>query len=63
MNGKNDKRAKPFLGVMFECCNVYARIYKNKAEDAYEGHCPKCARRIVVRIGKGGTDNRFFTAR
>ena len=59
----NGQQSRPFLGVMFECCNVYSRIYKNKEGTAYVGHCPKCAKRLVVRIAPGGTDNRFFRAR
>ena len=57
----NDKPAsRPFLGIMFECCSVYARIYKNKEGTAYEGHCPKCMKPIRIRVGKGGSSNRFF---
>ena len=51
---------RQFLGVMFECCNVYGRIYKNKEGSAYEGRCPKCLKQVIVRIGKGGVNNRFF---
>ncbi|MBN2526715.1 MAG: hypothetical protein JXR76_09995 [Deltaproteobacteria bacterium] len=58
--GKEKDEPKKFLGIMFECCNVYARIYKNKAGTAYVGHCPRCGRGIRIRVGKGGTSNRFF---
>jgi hypothetical protein len=51
-----------FIGVRFACCDVYSRVYINRAETAYEGYCPKCSRPIRVRIGPGGTDERFFTA-
>ena len=53
---------KKFLGIMFECCNVYGRIYENKDKTAYIGRCPKCMCPIKIRIGQGGTDNRFFKA-
>ena len=53
---------RKFVGVTFKCCEVYARIYINRDETAYEGNCPKCAKRVRLSIGHGGTDARFFTA-
>ncbi len=53
---------RPFIGVMFKCCNVYTRIYINKARTAYTGHCPKCAAKIEIKIAPGGSDARFWTA-
>jgi hypothetical protein len=47
----------------FKCCNIYCRIYRNKAQDAYEGACPKCHKRVKLPIGSGGTSNRFFEAK
>ena len=54
---------KKFLGVMFECCNIYQRIYVNKEGNAYEGRCPKCFAEVKALIGVEGSDSRFFRAR
>jgi hypothetical protein len=55
--------ARKFVGVKFECCATYARIYINREETAYVGNCPRCAKQLRLRIGPGGTDSRFFTVR
>lgn len=54
---------RKFLGVLFQCCNVYARVYINRDKTAYTGACPRCGKRIEVKIGPQGTDSRFFAAR
>ena len=58
----DENKAKNFLGIMFECCNVYGRIYKNKEGTFYQGRCPRCMREIKIRVGEGGTSQRFFKA-
>jgi hypothetical protein len=60
--GQSDKTARPFVGVQFECCGIYARVYRNAAGTAYVGNCPRCAKKIELKIGPGGSDSRFFTA-
>jgi hypothetical protein len=51
---------RKYIGVFFECCSAYARIYINREKTSYVGWCPKCAHRIEIKIGKRGTDSRFF---
>ena len=58
-NSQQQKRQ--FLGIWFECCHVYGRIYKNKEGTAYVGRCPRCLRSVRVRVGSGGTNRRFFS--
>ncbi len=58
----NNKQPKNFLGIMFNCCGVYGRIYKNKEGTAYVGKCPKCLRSLRIPVGEGGTNRRFFSA-
>jgi len=54
---------RPYLGILFECCGVYARVYRQPHEMIYRGRCPKCLRLVQVRVGPDGTPARFFRAR
>jgi hypothetical protein len=56
------RSGRRFVGIHFVCCDVYTRVYVNRGQTAYEGNCPKCARRVRLQIGPGGTEARFFTA-
>lgn len=59
----NTRNKKKFLGVYFECCHVYGRLYQNKDATAYVGRCPKCLAPLKAGIGEGGSNKRFFRAR
>ncbi len=61
-SSSNATQKRRFVGIQFACCSIYSRIYINKEQTAYIGHCPKCMKRVEMRVGPGGTDKRFFTA-
>jgi len=67
MSSANDKsgqksagQARPYLSVLFACCSVYQRIYRNAGGTAYAGRCPKCGKPVKFAVGSGGTDARQF---
>jgi PHP family Zn ribbon phosphoesterase len=51
---------RPYLSVLFACCSVYQRIYRNEEATAYVGRCPRCGKPIRFEIGPGGTSERNF---
>jgi hypothetical protein len=55
-------RGRPWIGIHFDCCGTYTRIYRNPEGTAYNGFCPRCGRKVRLKVGPGGTDARFFVA-
>jgi hypothetical protein len=51
---------RPFLSVLFACCGVYQRVYRDAAATSYRGRCPKCGNPVNFPVGDGGTSARFF---
>jgi hypothetical protein len=55
-------RARRFLSILFRCCHVYGRLYRNAEQTAYTGRCPRCGAGVQARIGPEGTSRRVFDA-
>ncbi len=51
---------RDFLGILFDCCGVYARVYKSADGRHYAGRCPRCTRPIRFQVGEGGSGRRFW---
>lgn len=51
---------RPFIGVKFNCCGTYQRVYRSADGSMYRGRCPKCMRAVEFKVGPGGSDSRFF---
>ena len=54
---------RPWIGIHFQCCGVYTRVYRRPDDTRYEGRCPKCAAAVSLRVGPDGVASRTFTAR
>ena len=61
-HGQTSGRRRPYISILFDCCNVYARVYRRPDQPYYRGRCPKCLRPIQLRVGPDGTPARIFRA-
>ena len=57
---ENNFAGRPYLRIMFECCRIYQRIYRDRDGRFYEGRCPGCLRIARFKVGRGGTNVRDF---
>ncbi|HKQ47729.1 MAG TPA: hypothetical protein VJZ71_06655 [Phycisphaerae bacterium] len=55
--------ARPWIGIHFECCGVYARVYRRREERQYLGRCPSCGRALRVLVRADGVKAKVFRAR
>lgn len=53
---------RPYIGILFECCGVYARVYRRIGERVYHARCPRCLRAVHVHVAPHGTSDRLFRA-
>jgi hypothetical protein len=51
---------RPYLSVLFACCSVYVRIYRNADATGYHGRCPRCGKTVRFTVAPGGTPGRSF---
>lgn len=51
---------RPYLRVLFECCSIYQRIYRDPSGKSYTGRCPRCLKPVRFLVGKNGTACRDF---
>jgi hypothetical protein len=58
--GEEGAPTRQFIGVNWECCKIYSRIYLNRKGTAFVGWCPKCARRVQINVSPVGSKSRFF---
>ena len=56
----SSRTRRPFVGIIFACCNAYGRVYLNRTTKAFEGRCPRCLKRVVLQVSEHGSTERFL---
>ena len=57
---ESESPTRPYLSVLFECCNLYQRVYRNPADPGYTARCPRCGLTATFPVGQSGTTSRTF---
>lgn len=52
---------RPYIGMHFTCCNVYVRIYLNRAGTAFTGFCPRCGAKASLKASPDGDPSKFWS--
>jgi len=60
MSNSNSRSARPFVGIQWDCCDTYTRVYREADGKSYLARCPRCGKRVRLKVEAGGTDSRFF---
>ena len=59
---QSQRKARPYINLLFRCCNVYVRIYLNAQGTAFSGHCPRCCARARIAVDPEGDAADFWVA-
>ena len=59
-NQPQPRRRRPFVGIIYDCCNAYGRVYLNRKGTAFRGQCPRCLKSVVLRVSEDGSTERFL---
>jgi len=62
-NNSSERSRRPFIGLQWDCCGVYSRVYRRAEANHYLGRCPRCGKSVRIEVAPGGTDARFFRVR
>jgi hypothetical protein len=57
------RASRPFIGIQWECCGTYTRVYRHVSGEYYQGRCPRCGKTARLKVEPGGTNSRFFRVR
>lgn len=51
-----------WVGVYYECCDAYSRVYRRREDLCYRGRCPRCGASVSIRVGPSGIAAKMLIA-